>query len=256
MSGDNTNARLLSYIDVYIAPIGTALPATLATAFSASWLQAGHIADDQIEVGRDWGIDDDYYSIEGVLVASAKGQYKETLKFSFLEDNATTRSLIFPGSSDTAILTPTSTPVLLALDMRFQNGARERLITKKNALIDVEGWTWGQELTKFPATAKIFPDATVTGGQLWVRQYTAPTALPVITSALPSGAAAGALVTLTGSHFAGTTAATIGGVSVPTRTIVNDSTLVLLMPAGSAGSAPIIVTNATGASDAFPYTRT
>jgi hypothetical protein len=27
------------------------------------------------------------------------------------------------------------------------------------------------------------------------------------------------------------------------------------MPAGSAGSAPVTVTNATGASSAFPYTR-
>lgn len=256
MSGDNTNARLLSYVDVYIAPIGTALPATIATAFSGSWLLAGHISDDMIEVGRDWGADDDFFSIEGVLVASVKGQYKETISFGFLEDNATTRGIIFPGSSDTAILTPVATPVLLALDMRFQSGAHERLITKKNAVIDVEGWTWGQELTKFPAVAKVFPDATVAGGQLWVRQFTAPTALPVITSALPASAAAGAQITITGSHFTGTTAATIGGVSIPTRTIVNDATLVLLVPAGSAGSAPIIVTNATGASDAFPYTRT
>jgi len=255
VSGDNTNARLLSYVDVYIAPIGTALPATIANPFSASWLQAGHIADDNLEVGRDWGLDDDYFSVEGVLVASKKGKYKETLSFGFLEDNAATRSIIWPGSSDVALLTPVASPVLLALNLTFQSGAVERIITKKNAIIDVEGWTWGAELTKFPAVAKIFPDATVAGGQLWVRQYTPATAIPVITSALPSGAAAGAMVNIGGSHFLGTTAVSVGGTSVATKTIVNDATLVILMPAGTGGSAPIIVTNATGASASFAYTR-
>lgn len=83
----------------------------------------------------------------------------------------------------------------------------------------------------------------------------APTA-PIIVSALPSGAGAGALVTLSGSAFTGTSALTIGGVSAPTRSVVSDSTLIFVVPAGSAGSAPIIVTNPVGASTSFPYTRT
>lgn len=80
--------------------------------------------------------------------------------------------------------------------------------------------------------------------------------VPLILSALPSGAGVGALVTLTGAAFTGLSALTIGGVSAPTRTVVSDSTVIFVVPAGSAGSAPIIATNGVGASTSFPYTRT
>ena len=85
---------------------------------------------------------------------------------------------------------------------------------------------------------------------------TAPTA-PLIVSALPSAVAVGGLVTVTGAAFIGTTGVTVGGVAVGSGnfSIVSDGTLVIKIPAGSAGSAPIIVTNAVGASAAFPYTR-
>jgi hypothetical protein len=86
---------------------------------------------------------------------------------------------------------------------------------------------------------------------------TAPLA-PVLISATPSGAAAGALVTVTGSYFTGTTGATgvkIGGVNATNYTVVSDNTIVFTVPAGTAGSAPIIVTNPVGASNSLAYTR-
>jgi hypothetical protein len=86
---------------------------------------------------------------------------------------------------------------------------------------------------------------------------TAP-AVPAIATATPSGAAAGALVTVTGAYFTGVTGATgvkIGGVNATNYTIISDSTIVFTVPAGSAGSAPIIVTNGAGASNSFAYTR-
>ena len=86
---------------------------------------------------------------------------------------------------------------------------------------------------------------------------TAPAA-PVLISATPSGAAATALVTVTGSYFTGVTGATgvkIGGVNAVDYIIVSDSTLVFQVPAGSAGSAPIVITNGVGASNSLPYTR-
>lgn len=82
--------------------------------------------------------------------------------------------------------------------------------------------------------------------------------VPVITNATPSGAAAGALVTVTGAYFTGTVPTTgvkIGGVNATNWSVVSDSTIVFTVPAGTAGSAPIVVTNATGASNSFPYTR-
>lgn len=86
-----------------------------------------------------------------------------------------------------------------------------------------------------------------------------PTSSPVVASALPSGAAAGALVTIKGSGFAGVVAPAgvkFGAVSATSVSVVGDSTIVAVVPAGSAGSAPITVTHPTnGASTPLPYTR-
>ena len=82
---------------------------------------------------------------------------------------------------------------------------------------------------------------------------------PSLTSALPSGAAQGAQVTITGSGFTGVTGAAgvkFGSTNATTYTVVDPSTIVAVVPAGSAGSANIVVTHPTsGASTALPYTR-
>ncbi|MBN9208139.1 MAG: IPT/TIG domain-containing protein [Microbacterium ginsengisoli] len=82
--------------------------------------------------------------------------------------------------------------------------------------------------------------------------------VPVLLGATPSGAAAGSMVQITGSGFAGVTGATgvkIGGTNASSYFVVSDNVIVAIMPAGSAGSAPITVTNPTGTSTALPYTR-
>lgn len=81
---------------------------------------------------------------------------------------------------------------------------------------------------------------------------------PVVLSATPSAAAAGAQVTITGANFVGvlaTTGVKFGAVNATSWTVVSANTIVAIVPAGTAGAANITVTNATGASAAFPYTR-
>lgn len=85
-----------------------------------------------------------------------------------------------------------------------------------------------------------------------------PAAVPRIDSVLPSGAAAGALVTIRGQGFTGTiptTGVKFAAVNAASWIVVDDFTISAILPAGSAGSAPVTVTNAIGASSAFPYTR-
>lgn len=86
-----------------------------------------------------------------------------------------------------------------------------------------------------------------------------PTAAPVVSSALPSAAAAGAIVTIKGAGFAGITLATavkFGAAAATSISVVGDSTIVAVVPAGTAGSAPITVTHPdNGASNALAYTR-
>lgn len=84
---------------------------------------------------------------------------------------------------------------------------------------------------------------------------------PVVSSArTQSGAAAatGDLIQIQGAYFTGTVVSTgvkIGAVSATTWNVVSDSLIVAEVPTGSAGSAPITVTNANGTSNSYPYTR-
>jgi len=76
---------------------------------------------------------------------------------------------------------------------------------------------------------------------------------PILESALPAGAAPGDQIVVKGYNLTGTTGATIMAVPVEEFIVVDDNTLVLVVPATVTGSSPIIVTNATGASTALPY---
>jgi len=80
-------------------------------------------------------------------------------------------------------------------------------------------------------------------------------AAPTVLSATPSGAAAAALVTITGTGFATATSVKFAAVSATVFSIIGDATIVAVMPAGSAGSAPVTVINPTGTSNALAYTR-
>lgn len=83
-------------------------------------------------------------------------------------------------------------------------------------------------------------------------------AAPVVTSATPSGVAAGGLVRIQGAKFTGTVPATgvkFGGIAATSWDVVSDSLIEAVMPAGSAGAAVITVTNTVGSSASFAYTR-
>lgn len=80
--------------------------------------------------------------------------------------------------------------------------------------------------------------------------------VPTISAATPSGAAAGALVTITGFGFLGATAVKFAAVSATVFTVVSATTIIVVVPAGTAGSAPITVTTPAGTNATpFPYTR-
>jgi hypothetical protein len=80
------------------------------------------------------------------------------------------------------------------------------------------------------------------------------TVAPDIDTALPSGQAAGQTVNLVGTGFVGITGVTVGGVAAP-YTVVDTKHIDVVVPAGSAGSAPIIVTGYNGVSNSQAYTR-
>lgn len=78
---------------------------------------------------------------------------------------------------------------------------------------------------------------------------------PKAANASPSGAAAGELVRITGAGFLGATGVKFGAANAGDFEVLGGSTIVAIVPAGSAGSAAITVTTPGGTSPALPYTR-
>lgn len=78
--------------------------------------------------------------------------------------------------------------------------------------------------------------------------------VPVVVSVLPAtaGTAGGTLATIKGDNFTGVTAVTVGGTAATSRVVVDDETLVIVVPAHAAGSAIVVVTNVTGPSTGGP----
>lgn len=148
---------------------------------------------------------------------------------------------------------------------RFQFGDAARAYTRwydRNGGTDA--WSgralvdWNQTKTGVPDLEEVTVTLKGDGVLTRITNPYASAAVPVITGATPSGVAAAGLVTITGSGFLGTVVTTgvkFAAVNAASWVVLSDSVIVAVMPAGSAGSAPITITNAAGASSTFPYTR-
>jgi len=110
------------------------------------------------------------------------------VKFTVLEDNVTTRALIWPGSSAGSIIVPRPADVMIALETRT-GGKVHRLITRSRAQVEVDGNITANEtdMAAVGLKATIYPDS---GGVLWDEQGK-PTitsiALTPLTLALTTG---------------------------------------------------------------------
>lgn len=162
MSGNTENARLWADADVYIGEDLTAAnPADVSTAFGATWGLVGLLnGEDGFTEAREEETSD-HYGWGGILIRTARRNFKLTKKFSALEDNAITRALLWPGSAAGQIIVPRPIPVKLAFETRDGDKIR-RLITKRYAVITVDGDVTENEsdLTKYELLATIYPDAT------------------------------------------------------------------------------------------------
>ncbi len=77
-------------------------------------------------------------------------------------------------------------------------------------------------------------------------------AIPTVAAINPTGGpvAGGQSVTITGTGFTGATGVTIGGTAAMGVTVVNDTTITATTPAGSAGTASVVVTTPGGSNTA------
>lgn len=192
MAGDPLKANLWTDADVYISTnLSATLPANASTAFGVDWELVGLLdGDDGFPESRDEDTDDKY-AWGGMLVKTSRNHFKLTKSFTALEDNDTTYSLLWPGSSATRIKIPRPVRVLVAFETREGDKVR-RLITSQYAEISLDGDHGENETDLESATfvATIFPTSD---GYLFERQTTPvlvsisiPTTLSVADGAIGS----------------------------------------------------------------------
>lgn len=169
MGGTPANASVWAEADVYISSnLSATLPANASTPFGVDWTLVGLLdGSDGFEETRDEE-KKDHFAWGGILVATTRKNFKLTKKFSVLEDNAATRSLIWPGSSTTEIVVPQPANIKIAFETR-SGGKVKRLIARNSAQVDVDGSIkeGEEDLAKATLVATIFPDGD---GVLFDRQ--------------------------------------------------------------------------------------
>jgi hypothetical protein len=189
----------------------------------------------------------------------------DTNGFNAFEKTMTAWQIVAKFLMPTTGSVPSDAGQALISATRFQFGSAARIYARwydrnggTDAWAGVALVDWNQSKTGVADIGEV--TATFKGDGV-LEQITNPyasTSVPTISAATPSGAVAGGQVQITGAGFIGTIASTgvkFGAVSATSWIVISDSLIVAVMPAGSSGSAAVVVTNASGASSALPYTR-
>ncbi|MBS0231725.1 MAG: IPT/TIG domain-containing protein [Proteobacteria bacterium] len=189
----------------------------------------------------------------------------DTNGFNSFEKTMTGAKLVAKVLRPTTAGIPSDPGQELARATRFQFGTAARLYVRwydrnggteaysMQALVD-----WNQSKSGVADLDEVTITFTADGVVTPITNPYNASAKPTIVSVTPSGATAGTLVTITGQGFTGVNPAS--GVKFAAVTAVNaliqsDTQIVVAMPAGTAGSAAVTVTNGVGASDPFAYVR-
>jgi len=89
-------------------------------------------------------------------------------------------------------------------------------------------------------------------GASWVYTYLPPPA-PTITSFAPVTAAAGAVISITGTNFTGTSAITLGGTPVTSFTVVSSTSMVAIVGTGATGAVSLTTSGGTASLAGFTF---
>jgi len=263
---------------LFVATVNTALPATPLTAFTlngaapSNWINIGHTSkDNQPAFSKDGG---DKTVLDSWLSDAVDVVYASTawaLGFNSLQIDEDNLNLAFGGNFDTdgGYIVPSSQNGLdkaLVLFMTDGTGSLLFYIPVTNVAVGDAPSVDASKFFEIALTAQILAadsaviPAAANGlpGIMKIYKTGLVQAVPTVVSATPSAVAVGGLVQIIGTNFLGVTGATgvkFGAVNATSYTVIDDTHINAIMPAGSAGSAPVTVTSSGGTSNALAYTR-
>jgi IPT/TIG domain-containing protein len=260
---------------VFHAPKNTVPPVNPLAAFSltgaapSGWTNLGHTSKaNTVAFSKEGG---EKESLDTFLVDGVRAVYGSVawgVNVPALQFDQDVLDLAFNGDFDTTtggyIVPGVVVPVEVALFVYFQDNSGSLgfwLPNTETTLGEAPG-TDPAAFTELPiavailsADEAVIPAVDGKPGIFEIFKSGLVASVPIISTVLETAQAAGQLVTITGAGFTGVTAVSIGGTPAADFLFVSDSKIVASMPAGAAGSAPVIVTTPVGPSAAKAYTR-
>ncbi|WP_329105512.1 hypothetical protein OG792_32835 [Micromonospora sp. NBC_01699] len=170
MAGDPTKAGLWGGADVYIAPVGTAFPTDLATAWAVDWEPVGILDGEE---GFTWARDmeeSEFYGWGGILIRKTRSKHKRTVTFVALEDNDVVYELANPGSTRTVsegvttslVKVPENREFAIGFELRDGTKRTRRFVKRATADVDGEVKESETELTAYTFLVTLYPEADAT----------------------------------------------------------------------------------------------
>lgn len=172
---DPGNAQIWQDARVWTAVGSTARPTLPLTADTAvvetTWFEFG-LLDGDDGIGEERSSDETEHFAWGIgLIKIGAKNFKLTRTLSALEDNVTTRSVLWPGSTETKLKMPKPTNLWLGFETISDLGKVERLWTVRPARLSIPNNNRNEsDITKLEITANIFANGA---GELFDRQVSA-----------------------------------------------------------------------------------
>lgn len=168
MAGNADNVMLWDGADVLVyTGAGTpsagstpaTLPATVTDEWPDDWAYVGLLNGDAgFQDSREWSETDIPAWGYGTVKVASK-DFKDTRKFTALEDNDTTFGIIWPGSDDTKIVVPRPAYRFIAFQLKNEDGGTYRYISKKKARLWAPNWNQAEgKVDGYEFDARIFPN--------------------------------------------------------------------------------------------------
>lgn len=174
---DPGNVNIWTDARIWFAPGNIARPVLPLTASAEvdelTWFELG-ILDGDAGIGEERSNDETKHYGWGIgLIKIGNKNYELTRTFSCLEDNETTRKILWPGSTETKMKMPKAVDGWLGFETTSDVGKVERLWTTRPSRLSVPSNTRNEsDITKLEITASVFADGS---NDVFDRQILEPT---------------------------------------------------------------------------------
>lgn len=166
MAGDTENPRIWAGADVLVAPLDTAVPTDVTTAWNAAFDSLGLLSEEGMEQMQE-SESNDFFAHGGNFIRNSRSKFKKSIKVICLEDNATVFGLVNPGSevetdgdvTTRTVSTPTTDPRCFGVEL-VDGDITKRLVIPRGEVVEVGSVKISDsDLTAYELTIAIYSDA-------------------------------------------------------------------------------------------------